>query len=92
MEDSKWKSQLIIIEKTFGQSKTYSEPSETSKMQLSAKIIGCIQPFTVFAKHFTLGVSQGYEYTSDKAKQNPDALSLTQQKIRTAISAKFFYF
>ena len=55
------------IEKVSGLSETYSEPSETSKMELSA-IADCIQPLTIFAKHFILGVSQGYEYVPDKAK------------------------
>ena len=52
MKDSKWKRQLIIIEKASGLSETYSEPSETSKMELSAKIVDCIQPLAIFAKHF----------------------------------------
>ena len=60
-------------------------------MELSAKINDYIQPFTIFGKYFILGVSQGYEYTSDKAKQNPAALSLISQKIRIPISANFFY-
>ena len=37
----------------------YSEPSKTSKMELSAKRSDCIQPMSIFAKHFILGVSQG---------------------------------
>ena len=53
---------------------TYSELSETSKMKLSAKIVDCIQQLTIFAKHFMLGVSQGYECVSDEAKQNPGLL------------------
>ena len=61
-------------------------------MELSTKIVDCIQPFTIFEKHFILGVSQGYEYVSDKAKQNTGASSLIPQKIRTAISANFFHF
>ena len=56
-------------------------------MELSAKIVDCIQPLTIFAKHFILGVSQGYEYASDKVKQNPGAMSLFPQKSRTAIFA-----
>ena len=36
-----------------------------------------------------LGVSQGYEYVSDKTKQNPSALSFISQKIRTAVSTNF---
>ena len=59
-------------------------------MELFAKIVGCTQPLRIFAKHFTLGVSQSYEYVSDKAKQNLEVLSLISQKIRTAISANFF--
>ena len=61
-------------------------------MEFSTKIVDCIQPLTIFAKHFILGVSQGYEYVSDKAKQNPGALSLIPQKIRTAIPANFLHF
>ena len=44
-------------------------------MEHSAKIVGCIQPLTIFAKHFILGFSQGREHASDKVKQNPGALS-----------------
>ena len=62
MKDSNWKPQLIMIEKASGESETHSEPSETSKF---AKTVDCIQPLTFFAKHFILGVSQGYEYASD---------------------------
>ena len=53
MKDSKWKRQSIAIEKASGLSETYSEPSETSKMELSAKIVDCIQTLAIFAKHFT---------------------------------------
>ena len=42
---------------------------------LSSKIVDWI-----FSKNFILGVSQGHEYASDKAKQNPGALSLIPQK------------
>ena len=38
-------------------------------MELSAKLVDCIQLLTIFAKHFKLGVSQGYEYVRDKGKQ-----------------------
>ena len=55
-------------------------------MEFSTKIVDCIQPLTFFAKHFILGVSLGYEYVSDKAKQNHGALLLNPQKIRTALS------
>ena len=49
-------------------------------IELFSKIIDCIQPFTIFAKHVILGVSQGHEYASDKAKQNPGPLPLIPQK------------
>ena len=58
-------------------------------MELFPKIVDCIQPLTIFAKDFLLGLSQGYKYASDKTKQNPGALSLISQKVRTAISANF---
>ena len=59
-------------------------------MNLFVKIVDCIQPLTIFGKHFILGVSQGYEYASDKTKQNPGELSFISQKIRTSISLNFF--
>ena len=49
-------------------------------MELSEKIADCIQLLIIFAKHFILAVSLGHEYASDKAKQNPGALSLIPQK------------
>ena len=61
-------------------------------MELFAKIVDCVQPLTIFAKYLILGVSQGYEYTFDKTKQNLGELSLILQKIRTAIIANFFPF
>ena len=56
-------------------------------MNFSAKIVDCIQPLTIYSH----GVSQCYEYARDKAKQNPGALSLTPQKIRTTIPANFLH-
>ena len=53
------------------------------------KIVDFTQPLTIFAKHFILPVSQGYEYASDKTKQNPGALSIISQEIRTVIFATF---
>ena len=38
-------------------------------------------------KHFISIISQGYEYASDKTKQNPGVLSFISQIIRTAVSA-----
>ena len=61
-------------------------------MEFSTKIVDCIQLLTIFANHSILGVSQGYEYVSDNAKQNSGALSLIPQKIMTTISANFFHF
>ena len=39
-----------------------------------------------------LGFSQGYEYVSDKTKQNPSVLSPIPQKVRAAICTNFFHF
>ena len=61
-------------------------------MELSANIVDCIQPLTIFTNQLILRVSQGYECTSDKAKQSPGSLSLVTQKIRTVISANFLHF
>ena len=61
-------------------------------MELSSKLVDCIQPLTLFAKHFILGVSQGYEYACDQAKQNTGALSLIARKIKPAISVNLFHF
>ena len=58
-------------------------------MELPVKIVNCIQPLTTFAKQFILGISQGYEYASYEAKQNPGALSLIPQKTSTIISSTF---
>ena len=58
-------------------------------MELFLKIVNL--PLTIFARHFTVGVSQGYEYDSDKIKQKLGALSVTLQKIRTAFSANVFH-
>ena len=68
----------------------YSEPSETSNMDLFTKIVDCIQLLTIFTKHFMLFVLQGYEYASNKTQQNPGVLSFIWQKIRIAISANLF--
>ena len=80
-KDSKWKPKLIIIEKVSRKSETYSDPDETFKIEPFAKIVDCIQTLTIFAKHSVIGVSQGYEYFSDKTKQNLGMLSFTSQKM-----------
>ena len=46
-----------------------SEPCHTSKMELFAKIVNDIQPFTIFAKSTTSDVLQGSEYASDGCDQ-----------------------
>ena len=48
MKDSKRKRQSDVIENVSGLSEMYSEPSETSKTKLSAKIVDCIQPLNIF--------------------------------------------
>ena len=50
-------------------------------MELFAKKVDCIQPLIIFVKLFILGVSQGYEYASDKTQQNPGALPFISQKL-----------
>ena len=40
-------------------------------MGSSVKKVYCIQSLISFAKRFILDLSHGYEYASDKAKQNP---------------------
>ena len=57
-----------------------------------AKLVDCIQPLTIFAKHFILGVPQVYEYVSNNTKRNLCELLFIWQKIRTVISASFFHF
>ena len=59
-------------------------------MKFFAKTVDCIQPLTIVAKHFILFVSQGYQYSSDKTKQNPGVLSFNSPKIKTALSANLF--
>ena len=44
-------------------------------MEFFAKMGVSFQTLTIFPKQFTLGVSQGYEFASDKTKQNSSALS-----------------
>ena len=59
-------------------------------MELFPNIVDCIKPLTIFAKKLILFVSQGYEYASDKIKQNLGVLSFISQKVMTAISANLF--
>ena len=43
----------------------YSKSSQTSKMELSAKIVNRFKPLTIFAKSSISDYSQGSEDTSD---------------------------
>ena len=52
----------------------YLESIQTSKMEIFAKMVGRIQPLTIFAKFHILGVSQAYECSSHKSKQTPGGL------------------
>ena len=61
-------------------------------MELFAKIVDWIQPLTIFRKHSILGISQAFEYASDKTKEKPGAFSFMSQNIWNAISADFFHF
>ena len=47
-------------------SEAYSEPCQTSKMELFAKIVNGQKPFTIFVKHFIWGVWQGSEYAFER--------------------------
>ena len=49
---------------------TYSEPSQTSKMESFAKTVNCLQPLTIFARHSILDFWQGSVYVSAR-KHNP---------------------
>ena len=49
-------------------------------MEPFAEIVDCIELWTIFVEHFTLGVSQGYEFASNKSKQNPGALPFISRK------------
>ena len=42
----------------------YLEPSQTSKMDLFAKIVNVFQPLTIFAESFILDVRLGSAYAS----------------------------
>ena len=59
-------------------------------MEFFVKIVDWIQPLTIFTRDFILGASQGYEYASDKSKQNFGALSLISQKKLRQQSLKIF--
>ena len=61
----------------------YSEASQTSKMEIYAERVDCIQLLTGLAKHSILGVSQAYEYVSDETKLKSGALSFISQSACT---------
>ena len=45
-------------------SEAYSEPSQTSKIELFEKVVNGFQPLTIFEKSSILDVWQGSEYAS----------------------------
>ena len=90
-EDSKWQPQFIIIQKTPRLSETYLEPSKTSKMELFANIVDCIQHLIIFAKSSILGVLQG-RCSSGKSKEKNWCEVIYLRKNRTAISVDFYQF
>ena len=45
-----------------GKPEAYSQPSQTSKMEVFTKIVNGFQPFTVFIKSSILDIWLGYEY------------------------------
>ena len=59
-------------------------------MKPFVKIIYCFKSLAFFAKCFILFIRYGYEYATDKSKQNPDVLSFISQRIRNAVSANLF--
>ena len=44
----------------------YSEPSQTSKMELFAKIVGGFQPLSIFSRSFILDAWQGSTFVLHK--------------------------
>ena len=68
MDDSTRQSQLIMTKKAPGYSETYSEPSQTSKIEFFSKTVKIMQSLTIFAKCSISGSSKGYDYASDNAK------------------------
>ena len=91
LEDSKWNPQLIIIEKSLDNQRRTQNQVKHLRWSCFYKNVYCVQPLTVSAEHFALGASQGYEYFSNKSKQNPAALLIFLQKIKTAMSANLFF-
>ena len=90
-EDSKWQPQFIIIQKNPRLSETYLEPSKTSKMELFANIVDCIQHLIIFAKSSILDVLQG-RCSSGKSKEKNWCEVIYLRKNRTAISVDFYQF
>ena len=50
----------------------YSEPSQTSKMELCVKLVNSLQPLTLFLKNSILDVWLGCEYASIRCAENGD--------------------
>ena len=91
LEDSKVVS-IDSNRKNLYQSDMSSELTQTSKMGPFAKLLTGIQPLTIFTKRSILEFSQGYDYTSDNTKKNPEAITFLSHKNMTLISADFFHF
>ena len=63
---------------------------QTSKMELFANIVDCIQPLTIFAKYSIVDVSQGCKCASDKTKKKLGALPFASQKNRATYNLSKF--
>ena len=50
-------------------------------MEPFAEIVDCIELWTIFVEHFTLGVSQGYEFASNKTKRTLVRCHLFHKKL-----------
>ena len=92
MKDSKCKRQLIKIEKASGLSETYSEPSEISMIELSSKIVDCIQPITIFANTSYYVFHRVMNMPLITLNKILVRCHLFHNKVRSAISANFFHF
>ena len=49
----------------------YSEPCQTSKLELFVKIVNGFQPLTILEINFNLDVLQGPKFDSEKYKKAP---------------------
>ena len=65
--------------------KAYSEPSQTTKMELFAKIVKGFKPLTIFAINLILNVRLDSEYTSAFITFFETAKSKVAEKSYTAL-------